>query len=208
MRSLLVFLSMTLMAALLPAQPPPATIDPLQWTPPELASLSQAAALHTDLTFDRRMLALAGGLWEGGDPGVTQAIDKLNGLAVHNYHYSGPGLYDPRLVDGVRHAYAQLGWEHMVLKPGASHASGAASGPDGQGAPDHGAIDRGVTEHGATDLWVRFDHLQVTGAVVLFESPNNVALVAVSGNLSPIDLLHLRGHFGIPRFAGDHFAPQ
>ena len=204
MRSLLILLSMTLMAGLLPAQQPPASIDPLQWTPPELASLSQAAALHTDLTFDRRMLALAGGLWEGGDPGVTQAIDKLNGLAVHNYHYSGPGLYDPRLVDGVRNAYAQLGWEHMVLKPGA----GSARGDVPNSAPDRGAIDRGITEHGATDLWVRFDHLQVTGAVVLFESPSNVALVAVSGNLSPIDLLHLRGHFGIPRFAGDHFAPQ
>jgi hypothetical protein len=27
--------------------------------------------------------------------------------------------------------------------------------------------------------------------------------VTVAGNLSPIDLLHLRGHFGIPRFDND-----
>jgi len=26
--------------------------------------------------------------------------------------------------------------------------------------------------------------------------------VTVAGNLSPVDLLHLRGHFGIPRFEG------
>jgi hypothetical protein len=25
----------------------------------------------------------------------------------------------------------------------------------------------------------------------------------LAGNLSPLDLLHLRGHFGIPRFEGD-----
>jgi hypothetical protein len=30
-----------------------------------------------------------------------------------------------------------------------------------------------------------------------------VTLVTVAGNLSPVDLLHLRGHFGIPRFDGD-----
>ena len=181
-------------------------IDPLQWTPPELTALSQSSAFHTDLTFDRRMLELAGGLWEGGDPGVTQAIDKLNGLAVHNYHYAGPSMYDPRMVDAVRHAYGSLGWEHMVLAPGA-HSETGITGQYG-GGTDRGAIDRSRPEHGATDLWVRFEHLQVTGAVVLFQSPNNVALIAVSGNLSPIDLLRLRGHFGIPRFDGDHFQPQ
>jgi hypothetical protein len=25
----------------------------------------------------------------------------------------------------------------------------------------------------------------------------------LAGNLSPLDLLHLRGHFGIPKFDGD-----
>jgi hypothetical protein len=142
---------------------------------------------------------------------VTAAIDKLNGLAVHNYHYAHAGMYDPRLVEGVRRAYAALGWQHMVLKPGAGaspHYGPSQYGGEAAGDPDRGAIDRGLPQHGATDLWVRFEHLQVTGAVVLFESPTNVALVAVSGNLSPLDLLHLRGHFGIPRFDGDRFAPQ
>jgi hypothetical protein len=30
----------------------------------------------------------------------------------------------------------------------------------------------------------------------------------MAGNLSPIDLLHLRGHFGIPRFDGDDFKEE
>jgi hypothetical protein len=41
------------------------------------------------------------------------------------------------------------------------------------------------------------------GAVVLAETPQSLTLVTVAGNLSPVDLLHLRGHFGIPRFDGD-----
>jgi hypothetical protein len=39
--------------------------------------------------------------------------------------------------------------------------------------------------------------------VILAETPKSVTLVTVAGTLSPVDLLHLRGHFGIPRFDGD-----
>jgi len=35
--------------------------------------------------------------------------------------------------------------------------------------------------------------------VVLAETPRSLTLVTVAGNLSPVDLLHLRGHFGIPK---------
>ena len=43
--------------------------------------------------------------------------------------------------------------------------------------------------------------------VVVQASARNLNVVALTGDLSPIDLLHLRGHFGIPKFAGDSFAP-
>ena len=33
----------------------------------------------------------------------------------------------------------------------------------------------------------------------------SLTLVTVAGNLSPVDLLHLRGHFGIPRLDADDF---
>jgi len=39
--------------------------------------------------------------------------------------------------------------------------------------------------------------------VVPVESPRSLPLATLAGNLSPVDLLHLRGHFGIPRFEGD-----
>jgi hypothetical protein len=101
---------------------------------------------------------------------------------VHSYHYAAPGMYDPRLLNAVRQQYSALGWQHLVTAhPGSSD--------------------------GATDLWISFHHMQATGAVVLFQNSTNLNLIAFSGNLSPVDLLHLRGHFGIPRFSGDHFVP-
>jgi hypothetical protein len=43
--------------------------------------------------------------------------------------------------------------------------------------------------------------------VVLQTTPRNLTLIALSGDLSPLDLLHLRGHFGIPKSVGDDFTP-
>jgi hypothetical protein len=129
------------------------------------------------------MLQLASGIWEGpGDPGLADAMSRLDGISVHSYHYAAPGMYDPRLLNAVRQQYTALGWQHLVT---------AHSGSAG----------------GATDLWISFHHMQATGAVVLFQNSTNLNLIAFSGNLSPLDLLHLRGHFGIPRFPGDRFVP-
>jgi hypothetical protein len=46
------------------------------------------------------------------------------------------------------------------------------------------------------------DGVNVRGAVILAQTPRSLTLVTVAGNLNPVDLLHLRGHFGIPRFDG------
>jgi hypothetical protein len=164
-----------------PAYPPPASS--LNWVPQGMEVLSRTAAFHTDFTFDRSMLQLASGLWEGpGDPAVNDAISRLDGISVHSYHYAAPGMYDLRLLDAVRQQYTAMGWQHLVAA-------------------------RGSRSDGATDLWISFHHMHATGAVVLFQSPTNLNLIAFSGNLSPLDLLHLRGHFGIPRFSGDRFVP-
>jgi hypothetical protein len=148
-----------------------------------MEALGRTAAFHTDFTFDRSMLQLASGVWDGpGDPALADAISRLDGISVHSYHYAAPGMYDPRLLETVRRQYTRMGWQHLVT------AHSASTG-------------------GATDLWISFRHMRATGAVVLFQSPTNLNLIAFSGNLSPLDLLHLRGHFGIPRFPGDRFVP-
>ena len=52
-------------------------------------------------------------------------------------------------------------------------------------------------------MWLVLDGVNVRGAIVSAETPRNLRLVTVAGNLSVIDLLHLRGRFGIPRFDAD-----
>ena len=161
----------------------PSSGNSLSWVPQGMEALGRTAAFHTDFTFDRSMLQLASGLWEGpSDPALADAISRLDGISVHSYHYAAPGMYDARLLDAVRRQYTAMGWEHLVTAHSASNG-------------------------GATDLWISFHHMRATGAVVLFQSPTNLNLIAFSGNLSPLDLLHLRGHFGIPRFPGDRFSP-
>jgi len=38
------------------------------------------------------------------------------------------------------------------------------------------------------------DGVNLRGAVVMAQTPKSLTLVTVAGNLSPVDLLHLRGH--------------
>jgi hypothetical protein len=156
----------------------------LDWTPPALAALSAQAAAKSSFTLDRTMLAAAAGVTGGIDDATRQAIAKLDGVSVHVLRFADAGLADPAQIEAIRQAYRQSGWKHMVA---------TASG----GSALHNA---------ATDVWVVMDGANLRGAVVLVESPRSLTLATVKGDLSPLDLLHLRGHFGIPRFEGDGLA--
>jgi len=169
--------------------PPPAAYQaslspvPLEWTPPALAELSSQAKLRSSFTLDRTMLSVAAGLVPDSEPGTRQAINKLDGVSVHVLRFGAPGIADERQVDAVRAAYHLRGWKHLVSTTNA-------------GGPVHS---------GTTDVWLVLDGANVRGAVVLAETPASLTLVTVAGNLSPVDLMHLRGHFGIPSFEGDGF---
>ena len=147
--------------------------------------LGQRAAFHTDFTFDRSMLQVASYFIGDADPEARNAIAKLNGISVHSYHFAAPGLYDPAALDLIRRQYEAAGWRHLV----AAH---------GKGDPFNA---------GQTDLWINFAHMDVTGMMVLISAPKDLNLIALNGDISTVDLLHLRGHFGIPRFSGDRFVP-
>jgi hypothetical protein len=157
------------------------------WVPKGMDALGQHASFHTDLTFDKQMLDWANGLT--GDEETQRIVAKLRGISVHFYRYPEAGLYDTASLNAVRAQYHDRGWEHLVTTQ--------SNAPPRPGhAPGH------------TDLWIRLRNGNVEGMVLLFEGEKNLDLVAVNGTLSPLDLLHLRGHFGIPRFAGDGFAPD
>jgi hypothetical protein len=167
------------------AQTPREEPRPLSWIPQGFEVLGRQAAFHTDFTFDRAMVQMAGYFIGDADRETREAIAKLNGISVHSYHFASPGLYDPSALDMIRRQYEAAGWRHMVT----AHAKGDPFNA------------------GQTDLWINFSHMDVTGMVVLFSGPKDLNLIALDGDLSPLDLLHLRGHFGIPRFSGDRFVP-
>jgi hypothetical protein len=154
---------------------------PLEWTPPALEELSREAPVKSSFTLDRNLLAAAAGVLPDEDVEDRQVIRKLDGVSVHTMRFPESGIPDERAVESIREAYHLRGWKHLVT-------TGRTGGPV------HDQI---------TDLWVVMDGVNVRGAVILAETPRSLTLVTVAGNLNPIDLLHLRGHFGIPRFDGD-----
>ncbi|MGC2613819.1 MAG: hypothetical protein WA354_07310 [Terracidiphilus sp.] len=174
-----------------PSGPPPARAAhpdadpvPLEWIPPGLAQLSSAAPMKSSFTLDRTMLGIAAGLVPDGDAPTRQAINKLDGVSVHTMRFGDAGIPDEGAVEAIRASYHLRGWKHLVTT--SEHAGG----------PVH---------NGTTDVWVVLDGVNVRGAVVLAETPRSLTLVTVAGNLSPVDLMHLRGHFGIPRLDADDF---
>jgi len=163
--------------------PPDASPVPLNWVPPALQQLSALAPIKENFTLDRTLLGVAAGIVPDSDAPVRQAINKLDGVSVHTMHFNESGIPDERAVQTIRAAYHLRGWKHLVTTS------------------DHG----GPAHNGTTDVWVVLDGVNVRGAVVLAETPRSLTLVTVAGNLSPIDLLHLRGHFGIPKLDANDF---
>jgi hypothetical protein len=160
----------------------PAPID-LDWTPAALAQLSAQAAAKSSFTLDRAMLAAASGLIPDSEPETRHAIAKIDGISVHLLNFGAAGIADPAQVEALREAYHLRGWKHLVTTT-------SGSGP---------------LHDGTTDVWLTMEGVNVRGAVVLVQSPRSLTLATLKGDLSPVDLLHLRGHFGIPRFEGDRF---
>lgn len=153
----------------------------LEWSPPALAQLSAQALAKESFTLDRTMLAAAAGLLPDSDADVKQAVAKLDGVSVHMLRFAAEGAADPAQIEAIREAYHLRGWKHVL----STTSAGSAIHTD------------------TTDVWLVLDGANVRGAVVLVQSPKSLTLATVAGNLSPVDLLHLRGHFGIPRFDSD-----
>ena len=171
------------------AAPPPAVSDIgsaiLEWVPPALSKLSAQAVAKESFTLDRTMLAAAAGLLPDSDADLKQTVAKLDGVSVHVLRFAADGQADPAQVEAIREAYHLRGWKHVL----------SSTNLGGQGHSD------------LTDVWLVLDGANVRGGVVLVESPKSLTLATVAGNLSPVDLLHLRGHFGIPRFESDGLGP-
>jgi hypothetical protein len=94
---------------------------------------------------------------------------------VENFRYTRPAFYDPEVMNSLIARYRAAGWKHLVN----------ANAHPGEG----------VT----TDLWLHFRGAEIDDVTVLVRGQRDMNVIAVSGALRPLDLVHLSGHFGIPK---------
>lgn len=155
---------------------------PQNWFPQSVEDLGQNASSRTEFTLDRSMLVLASKN-DQDDSNLRRVIAGVDGVSVHHFRFQGPGMYDPQILSAVRHDYSMAGWQHI------------SKAHDKYGYP------------GGADLWIHLEHNTIRNIAVLFAGANQVNFIEVSGSISPIDLLHLAGHFGIPRIEGGVVVP-
>ena len=115
---------------------------------------------------------------------LRRVIAGVRGLSVHSYHFPGPWMYDPGALSSVKEEYHAAGWKQLVN----NHEKGG--GP------------------GVTDLWIRLENNAISNVAILLARSNEVNFIVVSGSISPLDLSHLGGHFGIPKIEGGVVVPN
>jgi len=150
---------------------------PQDWIPQALHSLGQNATSRTEFSLDHSMLVLASKL-DQDDQDLRRVIAGVDGVSVHEFRFHGAATYDPEALNAVVQEYHAAGWKRLVN----NHSK--------NGYP------------GETDLWLHFENNAVRKIAILHAGESQIDFVEVSGSISPLDLLHLAGHFGIPKIEG------
>ena len=161
-----------------PALPPP-TYGPLPSNVPVPSAPSFDAVMasgysQSSFSFDRSMLQVADGFFAGSDPETRRVVAGLNSITVRNYHARDFARYDSGALGMIDGQLRGAGWKHLV------NATAKSTGS-------------------MTDMWLHFDGPNITNVTVLTRGDRNMSVIAVDCSLRPLDLLHLSGHFGIPR---------
>jgi hypothetical protein len=157
--------------------------QPQDWVPRGVEALRESASSKTEFTLDHTMLVFASKL-DPDNEDLRRVIAGVSGLSVHSYHFPGAWMYDPAALSSVKKEYHQAGWTQLVN----NHEKGG--GP------------------GVTDLWIHLENNAVSDVAILVARPDDVNFIVVSGSISPLDLFHLGGHFGIPKIEGGVVVPN
>jgi len=160
-----------------------AQLQPQPVVPQGFEALRQMASSKTEFTLDHSMLVFASKL-DPDNEDLRRVIAGISGVSVHNYRFSKPGMYDPDILNSVKDEYHSGGWKQLV------------NNHDKNGGP------------GTTDVWIRFENNAISNVAMLFARPTEVDYVVVTGSISPLDLSHLGGHFGIPKIEGGVTVPS
>jgi hypothetical protein len=145
-----------------------------------LSTLADQPATHTGVTFDRSMMQMAQGLLEQGGVDADRAAAALTGISFDTYRYKEPAFYTPETMAAIVAGFHRAGWKHLV---------------NGNQTPANMAQPRTAI----TDVWLHFTGADIDQVTVLVRSTREMSLVQVAGDLRPLDLIHLSGHFGIPK---------
>jgi len=146
----------------------------------ELANLTDQQAMHFGYTFDKNTLQAAQSLLEQQGMDAKRAAAALKGISYDTYRFKQPAFYTPEAMEALIASYKAAGWKHLV---------NANQTPANSAQPSKTL----------TDMWLHFSGADVDGVTVLLRSPKAMNVVQVSCDLRPLDLLHLGGHFGIPK---------
>ena len=171
----LVFLTVLFGIHLSAQTPTPVNPDIRQF----VGSLADEPASHTGLVFDRSMLQAARALLQSLGMTPERAAAALTSISYDLYRYPRPATYAPDTMASLVEAYRSAGWKHLV---------NAHDPPPG--------AERHDT---ATDLWLHFTGSDIDGVTVLARRSRDVNVIQVACDLRPLDLIHLSGHFGIPK---------
>jgi hypothetical protein len=146
----------------------------------QLGELADQPATHTGVVFDRTMMQIAQGMLQSGGLDADRAALALTSISFDTYRYKEPAFYTPETMASIVEAYHRAGWKHLV---------------NGNQTPANSAQPRSAI----TDLWLHFSGADIDHVTVLVRASKDLNLIQVAGDLRPLDLIHLSGHFGIPK---------
>jgi hypothetical protein len=144
------------------------------------ATLTDQPATHTGFTLDRDMMQAAQGVLEQNGLDPQRAAAAIRGVSFDTYRYRQPAFYTPEAMAAIVTNFNRSGWKHLV------NANQSTPNP----AQPRSAV---------TDLWLHFSGADIDGVTVLTRAPKEMTVVHLTCDLRPLDLLHLSGHFGIPK---------
>lgn len=136
-----------------------------------LGGLSSQRAAATTITFDRDMLdAMLGG----------DRVAGFNSVGFEHFQYPEPAFYIPEAMHSLEEAFHAAGWKHLVESGVGPRESASPNKP-------------------IADIWFHWRGGEIDHVTVLIRGRREMNVIHVSGLLRPMDLVHLSGHFGIPK---------
>ena len=145
-----------------------------------LSKLADQPATHTGVVFDRSMIQQAQGLLEQNGLEANRAAAALSSISYDSYRYKEPAFYAPETMASIVGRFHRAGWKHLV---------------DGNQTPGNEA----QPQTAITDVWLHFSGADINHVTVLIRGAKGMNVIQVAGDLRPLDLIHLSGHFGIPK---------